>query len=125
MPIKFIGTGEHAVRSEFHPDRMASRILGMSDILAGEQAHEVRPGRGEAGRRALHQGEFTLDTRKQLSQVKSSDPSTRLGMLPGMGEMTEMMGNADAGDFRRLGRIIDSMTPARAAIETHRPEPPA
>ncbi|MDD4266901.1 MAG: signal recognition particle protein [Pirellulaceae bacterium] len=117
VPIKFIGTGEHLDSlEEFHPDRMAGRILGMGDILSlVEQAHEkFDQEEAKLAEERLRKGEFTLDDfRKQLSQVKKLGPLNKvLGMLPGMGQMTEMMGNADAeGDFRRLGGIIDSMTP--------------
>jgi signal recognition particle subunit SRP54 len=117
VPIKFIGTGEHLESlEEFHPDRMAGRILGMGDILSlVEQAQDkFDQEEMKAQEERLKKGEFTLDDfRKQLKQIKKLGPLQKvMGMLPGMGQMQDMMGDTDAeGDMRRLGGIIDSMTP--------------
>jgi signal recognition particle subunit SRP54 len=117
VPIKFIGTGEHLdALEEFHPERMAGRILGMGDILSlVEQAQEkFDQDEMKAQEERLKKGEFTLDDfRKQLKQIKKLGPMQKvLSMLPGMGQMKDLMGDLDAeGDMRRLGGIIDSMTP--------------
>ncbi|MGD0899103.1 MAG: signal recognition particle protein [Thermoguttaceae bacterium] len=116
VPIKFVGTGEHLDSlEEFHPDRMAGRILGMGDVVSlVEQAQQRFDKEEMANQEArLRKGEFTLDDfKKQLGQIKKLGPLNKvLGMIPGMGSMTEAMGDIDAEqDFRRLGGIIDSMT---------------
>jgi signal recognition particle subunit SRP54 len=117
VPIKFIGTGEHLdALEEFHPDRMAQRILGMGDMLTlVEQAQQKfdQDALREAEER-LRQGEFTLDDfKKQLLQIKRLGPLQKvMSLIPGMGALKDMMGEADhEQDFRRLVGIIDSMTP--------------
>ena len=118
VPVKFIGTGEHLdALQEFHPERMAQRILGMGDILTlVEQAQEKFDQDEMAKQEArLRKGEFTLDDfRNMLGQTKKLGPINKImGMLPGMGGMQEMMEQVDAeGDMKRLGGIVDSMTPA-------------
>ncbi len=117
VPIKFIGTGEHLdALEEFHPDRMAGRILGMGDILSLVEQAQDKFDQEEMKRQEerLKKGEFTLDDfRKQLKQIKKLGPMQKvLSMLPGMGQLKDLMGDVDAeGDMRRLGGIIDSMTP--------------
>ncbi len=117
VPIKFIGTGEHLdALEEFHPDRMAGRILGMGDILSLVEQAQEKFDQDEMKRQEerLKKGEFTLDDfRKQLKQIKKLGPMQKvLSMLPGMGQLKDLMGDVDAeGDMRRLGGIIDSMTP--------------
>jgi signal recognition particle subunit SRP54 len=117
VPIKFVGTGEHLdALEEFHPDRMAGRILGMGDVVTlAEQARQKLDQDEMAQQEArLRKGEFTLDDfKKMMGQTKKLGPMNKiLGMLPGMSGMSEMLGNVDAeGDMRRLSGIIDSMTP--------------
>lgn len=117
VPIKFVGTGEHLdALEEFYPDRMAGRILGQGDVLTlVEQAQQKFDQEEMANQEErLRKGEFTLDDfKKMLGQTKKLGPLNKImGMLPGMSGMSEMMGNVDAeGDMRRLGGIIDSMTP--------------
>jgi signal recognition particle subunit SRP54 len=117
VPIKFIGTGEHLdALEEFHPDRMAGRILGMGDILSlVEQAREKLDQEQMAEQEErLRRGEFTLDDfRKMMTQTKRLGPLNKvLSLIPGMGNLTSMLGDADAeGEMRRLAGIIDSMTP--------------
>lgn len=120
VPIKFIGTGETIEGlEEFHPDRMAGRILGMGDLATLIETAQSKIDEDELLRQQerLEQGIFTLDDfRKQMSQI------TRLGsfgkilsFLPGMGQITKMMGsmNVDADEqIRKIGGIIDSMTAA-------------
>ncbi|HUT11401.1 MAG TPA: signal recognition particle protein [Thermoguttaceae bacterium] len=117
VPIKFVGTGEHLDElEEFHPDRMAGRILGMGDVLslvtkAQQEFDQEEMAHQEA---RLRKGEFTLDDfKKMLGQTKKLGPLNKvMSLLPGMGAMKEMMGDVDAeADMKRLVGIIDSMTP--------------
>jgi signal recognition particle subunit SRP54 len=115
-PIFFVGTGERLEALEaFHPDRMASRILGMGDVLTLiERAQEqVTAEQAREMERKLRRAEFTLeDFTKQLRQVRAMGPLDQLlGMIPGLGPK---MRGAEV-DERALGRIeamINSMTPA-------------
>ncbi len=117
VPVKFVGTGEHLdALEEFHPDRMASRILGMGDVVSlVEQAQRKFDQEEMAAQEArLQKGEFTLDDfKKMLGQTSKLGPMNKvMSMLPGMGKLTEMIGDVDAEkDMKRLGGIIDSMTP--------------
>ncbi|MDR1270690.1 MAG: signal recognition particle protein [Planctomycetaceae bacterium] len=119
VPIKFIGTGELIeALEEFHPNRMAGRILGMGDVLTLiEQATEKLDREAiEKQQERLLQGEFTLDDfRSQMGQAKRLGSFSKLlSFIPGMGELNKMMGsmnvNADE-EMRGVGGIIDSMTP--------------
>jgi len=116
-PIKFVGMGEKLDALEpFFPDRMASRILGMGDILTlvekaegtidGKQARELE--------RKLRKSQFTLDDfREQLLRVrKMGSMEDLLGMIPGMGgKLKELKGVApDEAELKRTLAIIDSMT---------------
>ena len=120
VPIKFIGTGETLeALEEFHPDRMAGRILGMGDMLSLiEQATEKLDKEAlEKQQERLMRGEFTLDDfRAQMGQAKRLGSFSKLlSFIPGMGQIGKMMGdmNVDADDeMRRVGGIIDSMTQA-------------
>jgi signal recognition particle subunit SRP54 len=117
VPIKFIGTGEHLdALEEFHPDRMAGRILGQGDLLTlvekAQQEFDQEEMRLQEER--LRKGEFTLeDFRKQLSQIGKLGPLQKvMGLIPGMGALNEMMGDVDPEeDMKRLFGIIDAMTP--------------
>jgi signal recognition particle subunit SRP54 len=117
VPIKFVGTGEHLdALEEFHPDRMAGRILGQGDILTLVEKAQQEFDQDEMQRQEerLRKGEFTLDDfKKQLSQMTRLGPMQKLmGLIPGMGRLTEMMGDVDPEeDLKRLFGIIDSMTP--------------
>jgi signal recognition particle subunit SRP54 len=117
VPIKFIGTGEGMDGlEEFHPDRMAGRILGMGDILSLVEQAQQKFDQEEMKKQEerLLKGEFTLDDfRKQLNQAKKLGPMNKImGLIPGMSQMNELMGDADAdGELTRIGGIIDSMTP--------------
>ncbi|MGW8256596.1 MAG: signal recognition particle protein [Thermoguttaceae bacterium] len=116
VPIKFIGTGEHLdALEEFHPDRMAGRILGMGDVVSlVEQAQQKFDQQEMAQQEArLRKGQFTLDDfKKMLGQTKKLGPLNKImGMIPGMSAMGSMLDGMDAeADFRRLVGIIDSMT---------------
>ena len=113
-PIKFIGTGEKLDLIEpFHPQRMASRILGMGDVLTliekAEQAIDQKKA-AELEQR-LRQNKFTLaDFYDQLVQIKSmGSMQDILGMLPGMGSMKNVQ--VDEKALARIEAIILSMTP--------------
>lgn len=116
VPIKFLGVGEKVDALEpFHPDRLASRILGMGDMLsliekAGETVDRVE---AEKISRKLVKGQFDLeDFMKQLQQIKKMGPLSQiLEMIPGMGKMTQDLA-PDVTDkqLRRIEAIINSMT---------------
>lgn len=121
-PVAFAATGEKIDAFEqFHPDRMASRILGMGDVLTLiEQAERVfEKDQAEAAAAKLMEGEFTLDDfLDQLQQLKKMGPlSGVLGMLPGV---PKEMKNASVPDdmLKVTEAIIHSMTPE----ERRRPE---
>ncbi|MCP4188788.1 MAG: signal recognition particle protein [Gammaproteobacteria bacterium] len=125
-PIKYIGSGEKTDALEaFHPDRMASRILGMGDILSlVEQAHEkVDHEKAEKIARKVKKGKgFDLeDLRDQFVQMdKMGGLGSMIDKLPGMGAgMAQAMQNpAHTRQMKRMVAIIDSMTPK----ERGRPE---
>ena len=116
-PIKFVGVGEKLSDiEEFHPDRMASRILGSGDVLSLiEKAQEAIDDKSAAAlEEKIKKNQFDLnDFLDQLQQMKKMGPLTQLiGMLPGVD--TKALQNADI-DERKLFRveaIIQSMTPA-------------
>src|SRR4051794_12649591 len=120
-PILFASTGEKLEAFErFHPDRMASRILGMGDVLSLIEKAEQQVDEDEAEdlQRKLENEQFTLeDFLKQMRQVRKMGPlSGLIGMLPGMGAMKQLK-NADV-DERELDRveaIILPMTPRERA----------
>jgi signal recognition particle subunit SRP54 len=116
-PIKFVGMGEKLDALEpFFPDRMASRILGMGDILTlVEKAQEtIDEKQARELERKLRKSQFTLeDFREQLLRVrKMGSMEDLLGMIPGMGSrLKEMKGAApDEAELKRTLAIIDSMT---------------
>ncbi|HWA97715.1 MAG TPA: signal recognition particle protein [Pirellulales bacterium] len=117
VPIKFIGTGEHLDElEEFHPDRMAGRILGQGDVLTLVEQAQQNFDQEEMQRQEarLKKGEFTLDDfRRMMGQIGKLGPLSKvMSLIPGMGQLQKMMGDADhEKDFRRLGGIIDAMTP--------------
>lgn len=113
-PIKFIGVGEKLDQIEpFHPGRMASRILGMGDVLSliekAEQAIDQKKA-AELEER-LRQNKFTLnDFYDQLSQLKNMGSiQDLLGMLPGAGNVKDLQ--VDEKALSRVEAIIQSMTP--------------
>jgi len=117
VPIKFIGTGEQIEALEdFHPERMAGRILGMGDVvsLVEEAQRKFDQKEMQIQEERLRAGEFTLDDfKKMLQQTRRLGPLGKvLGMIPGMGGMQEMLAGADLDkDMQRIFGIIDSMTP--------------
>lgn len=123
-PIKFVGVGEKWDALEpFHPDRMASRILGMGDILGLVERAQEAVDRTQAAEleRKIRQETFTLeDFRQQIQQVRKMGPLDQLlGMIPGLGSLG---GAADPAlaerEIARMEAIINSMTPG----ERQRPQ---
>ena len=116
-PVKFVGVGEKTDALEaFFPDRMASRILGMGDILTlAEKAQEtIDEKKAKELTRKIRRSEFTLeDFRDQLVSIrKMGSIEDLLGMIPGMGgKMKELKAAApDEKELSRVVAIIDSMT---------------
>ena len=116
-PIKFIGTGEKSDELEaFHPDRVASRILGMGDVLTLIEEVERKVDKKKTSRlaRKIKRGrKFDLeDFREQLSQMAQlGGMSNMLDKLPGAGMLTSTaQGKVDDDEFTRLAVMIDSMT---------------
>jgi signal recognition particle subunit SRP54 len=120
-PILFASTGEKLEAFErFHPDRMASRILGMGDVLSLIEKAEQQVDEDEAEdlQRKLETEQFTLeDFLKQMRQVRKMGPlSGLLGMIPGMGAMKQLKNaDVDEGQLDRVEAIILSMTPDERA----------
>ena len=119
VPIKVITTGEKLDQvEEFHPDRLASRILGMGDVLSLiEKAEQlVDKEKAEELERKMRKAEFGLDD--MLDQLRSlrkmGSLSSVLGMLPGMGKQLKNA-KIDDGQIDRIEAIILSMTPAERA----------
>jgi signal recognition particle subunit SRP54 len=117
-PILFASTGEKLTEFEvFHPDRMASRILDMGDVLTlieqAEKAFDAEQAEEMAGKLASGQGFTLADFLQQMQQLKNMGSMKKmLGMLPGMGQMREAIENFDEREVDRVEAIIRSMTPA-------------
>lgn len=118
-PIKFLGMGERVDALEpFYPDRLASRILGMGDILSLIEQAEQKLDREKAEKlvQKVKKGKgFDLeDLRDQLQQMQSlGGIGSVLEKLPGMGNMAQMAGQTDVTkQFKRMEALINSMTPA-------------
>ena len=119
VPIKYMGTGEKVDALElFHPDRLASRILGMGDVLTliekAEHAFDERE--AEELQRKMMKNQFTLeDFLKQLQQVKRMGTIGQLlDMIPGMGRLRQQINIDDEQaqqQFKKVEAIIYSMTP--------------
>jgi len=116
-PIKFCGIGEKLDALEaFHPERMASRILGMGDMLSliekAEKAFDAK--QAEELHEKLVKDTFTLeDFRNQLQQIKKMGSLEQImGMLPGMGKLKQLRHlQPDDRELIRIEAIINSMTP--------------
>jgi len=124
-PILYASTGERIEQLErFHPERMASRILGMGDVLSLiEKAEEVSDADQAAElERKIRKQQFTLeDFLIQMKQVRKMGPLQNvLGMMPGMGKAMKQIRQIDVDDreLDRLEAIILSMTPAERANPT-------
>ena len=115
-PIKFVGMGEKLDQIEvFHPDRMASRILGMGDMLSLIEKAEQNFDRQKAleMQEKLRKNKFTLtDFYEQMAQIKNMGSLSDLaGMLPGIKVSDLENANMDDGMLRQMEAIILSMTP--------------
>ncbi len=123
-PIQFIGVGEKLTDLEiFYPDRMASRILGMGDVLTliEKAQDQVDASQAKEMERKLRAGRLTLtDFMEQLNQVKKMGPLEGIiGMLPGAGKIKNLAGAVPSDDqLKGMEAIILSMTP----VERERPE---
>ncbi len=118
-PIKLIGVGEKLdALEDFHPDRIAGRILGMGDVvsLVEKAAETIEQEEAEKLARKMQKGEFDLDDlAKQLEQLgKMGSISEVLGMLPGIGKMQKQLAASRVDDktIRRQRAILSSMTKA-------------
>jgi signal recognition particle subunit SRP54 len=117
QPLKFVGTGEKSDAFEpFHPDRVASRILGMGDVLSLLEKVEksIDHKSAEEMERKLVEDDFTLeDFRDQVRQLRKLGPlESILGMMPQMGPFKDLKNvKVDEREITRLVAIIDSMTP--------------
>ena len=117
-PVKFVGMGEKLDALEpFYPDRMASRILGMGDILSLIDKIKDTTDLAKAleMEKKLRKDEFTLEQfLEQMQQIKKlGSLDTILGMIPGMGGISQKLkdANVDEKEFARVEAIIRSMTP--------------
>lgn len=124
VPIKFLGVGEKTDALEpFYPDRLASRILGMGDILSLIERAETALDQEEAlavGRK-LAKGEFDLeDFRRQLREVKKMGPLSQiLDMIPGFSQISqELSPEITDQQMKRIEAIVNSMT----LEERHNPQ---
>jgi signal recognition particle subunit SRP54 len=121
-PVMFASAGEKLTDFDvFHPDRMASRILDMGDVMTlieqAEKAFDQEQALKAAEKLTGQGGEFTLDDfLEQMQQVrKLGSMSKIMGMLPGMGQFRDQLENFDEREIDRIQAIIQSMTPAERA----------
>ncbi|MDA1348551.1 MAG: signal recognition particle protein [Chloroflexi bacterium] len=125
VPVKFIGTGERLDALEpFHPDRLASRVLGMGDMLTliEKASTSIDQEKASELERKMRQSTFDLDDfLGQLQQLKSMGPiSQLLEMVPGMSKLRGQLSTdeLDEGHLAKIEAVIRSMTPQ----ERQRPE---
>ena len=116
VPIKFLGTGEKTEALElFYPDRLASRILGMGDVLTLiEKAQEAwDEKKAQEVERKLKKGELDLgDLVEQLEQLQKMGPISQiLEMVPGLGALASRLPQGQEDKLKRMKAIIQSMTP--------------
>jgi signal recognition particle subunit SRP54 len=117
-PVMFAASGEKMTDFDlFHPDRMASRILDMGDMLTLiEQAEKAFDSEQslKAAEKLATKGGFTLeDFLQQMMQIRKLGSMTKImGMLPGMGQFRDQLENFDEREIDRIQAIIQSMTPA-------------
>jgi signal recognition particle subunit SRP54 len=121
-PVMFASAGEKVTDFDvFHPDRMASRILDMGDVMTlieqAEKTFDQEQALKAANKLTGQGGEFTLDDfLEQMQQVrKLGSMSKIMGMLPGMGQFRDQLENFDEREIDRIQAIIQSMTPAERA----------
>jgi signal recognition particle subunit SRP54 len=118
-PVMFASNGEGLDDFDiFHPDRMASRILGMGDMLTlieqAERTFDAEQSRKAAEKLMRGKNEFTLtDFLAQMQQVRQLGPLSKVfGMLPGVGQMKGAIDAIDEREIDHIEAIIHSMTPA-------------
>ncbi len=117
VPIKFLAVGEKPDALEaFYPDRLASRILGMGDVLTLIERAQQNMDQEEARKAAekMLKAQFTLeDFLQQMQQIKKLGPLTQImGMIPGFSQMAkEIPEDLTEKQFKRIEAIINSMTP--------------
>ncbi|MDR2724728.1 MAG: signal recognition particle protein [Candidatus Adiutrix sp.] len=115
-PLKFVGTGEKLDALDvFHPNRVASTILGLGDLesLIDKAREAVDEEEARALARKMQKGEFTLaDFRTQIRQIKSMGSlESLMGMIPGLGKMKKLKeARPDEKELKKIEAIIDSMT---------------
>jgi signal recognition particle subunit SRP54 len=121
-PVMFASAGEKLTDFDvFHPDRMASRILDMGDVMTlieqAEKTFDQEQALKAANKLTGQGGEFTLDDfLEQMQQVrKLGSMSKIMGMLPGMGQFRDQLENFDEREIDRIQAVIQSMTPAERA----------
>jgi len=121
-PIMFASSGEGLDDFDlFHPDRMASRILGMGDVLTlieqAEKTFDAEQSRKAAEKLLRAKNEFGLqDFLAQMQAVRRMGPLSKImGMLPGMGDMKGALDSIDEKEIDHIEAIIYSMTPAERA----------
>ncbi|MCT1460287.1 signal recognition particle protein [Aestuariimicrobium sp. p3-SID1156] len=124
-PIMFASSGEGLKDFDvFHPERMASRILDMGDMLTlieqAEKTFDQEQSKLAAEKLLAGKGQFTLgDFLQQMQQMRKMGPLSKIfGMLPGMGAMKDQIANIDEKEIDRVEAIIYSMTPAERADVT-------
>ncbi len=116
QPLKFVGVGEKFDALEpFHPDRVASRILGMGDVLSiiEKVEEQIDQKKAEEMQRKLIENEFTLeDFRDQIRQLRKLGPlESILSMMPQVGMLKDLKNvKVDENEITRVVAIIDSMT---------------
>ncbi|MFN8830581.1 MAG: signal recognition particle protein [Labrys sp. (in: a-proteobacteria)] len=117
-PIKLVGTGEKTdALEDFHPSRIANRILGMGDIvsLVEKAAESIDAEKAASMAAKMQKGSFDLeDLRDQLAQMeKLGGMGGLMGMIPGIAKMKDQIAasNMDDRQFKRMRAIIESMTP--------------
>lgn len=116
-PILFASTGEKLTDFEvFHPDRMASRILDMGDVLTlieqAERAFDADQAEAMAGKLASGEGFTLADFLQQMQQLRKMGSLKKMfGMLPGMAQMRDALDSFDEREVDRIEAIIHSMTP--------------
>jgi signal recognition particle subunit SRP54 len=121
QPLKFVGIGEKLdALEQFHPDRVANRILGMGDILSfiEKASEQIDQKKAVEMQRKLIENDFTLaDFRDQLKSIRKLGPlSSLLDMMPKVGMMKELNNvKVDEKEIGRVVAIIDSMTPRERA----------
>ena len=118
VPVKFIGTGERVdALEQFYPDRLASRILGMGDMLTLIEKAQSTFDQAEAAEmeKKMRQATFDLeDFLSQLQQLRNMGPMSQvLEMIPGMSKLKGRVSeeDLDEGHFKKIEAIIHSMTP--------------